>query len=55
MKVDQGTLDSTSKKTKKQMAETQKIYDIARVQGYDIKNLLESDVTDSNYLLTRMN
>lgn len=35
---------------KKQLAETQKIFDIARVREYDMKHLLRFDLIDSSYL-----
>lgn len=53
MKGDQSTYKSTNKETKKQMAETQKIYDIARVRGYDMKHLMEFDLIDSSYLFDK--
>ena len=38
------------KESKKQLAETQKIFDIARVREYDIQELLTYDLIDTSYL-----
>lgn len=44
------TRQTKAKENKKQLAETQKIFDIARVRGYDLQDLLTYDLIDINYL-----
>ena len=44
------TRQTKAKESKKQLAETQNIFDIARVQEYDIQELLTYDLTDTSYL-----
>ena len=44
------TRQTKAKESKKQLAETQKIFDIARVREYDIQELLTYDLIDTSYL-----
>ena len=44
------THQTKAKESKKQLAETQKIFDIARVREYDIQELLTCDLIDTSYL-----
>ena len=44
------TRQTKVKDSKKQLAETQKIFDIARVREYDIQELLTYDLIDTSYL-----
>ena len=50
MKVEKRTSQSKVKGSNKQLAETQKIFDIARVQQYDIKYVLSFDLIENIYL-----
>ena len=44
------TRQTKAKESKKQLAETQKIFDIVRVREYDIQELLTYDLIDTSYL-----
>ena len=50
MKLEKRTSQSKVKGSNKQLAETQKIFDITRVQQYDIQYLLCFDLIDNSYL-----
>ena len=44
------TRQTKAKESKKQLAETQKMFGIARVREYDIQELLTHDLIDTSYL-----
>ena len=50
MKSEKRTNQAKDKGSKKQLAETQKIFDIARVRDYDMKYLLKFELVDRSYL-----
>ena len=44
------THQTKAKESKRQLAETQKIFDITRVREYDIQEMLTYDLIDTSYL-----
>lgn len=49
-KVVKGTGQPKEKDIKQQLAEAQKIFDVARIRNYDVKHLLKYDLVETSYL-----